>query len=87
MMIKTPQHLYSDTPPTVLRNREEKFRTAKDSRFWFAVADYIFKRMIESRFHSLMFKGFENFETRDKSKATLFYTNHNKLLCLKKEFI
>ena len=28
--IKTPQHLYCDTPPTILRNREEKFRTAKD---------------------------------------------------------
>lgn len=77
MTVKTPQHLYSDTPPTVLRDREEKFRTAKDVPFWYFIADYVFKRMIEARFHSLMYKGIENFEARDKSKAVLFYANHN----------
>ena len=75
--IKTPQHLYCDTPPTILRNREEKFRTAKDIPFWMMVADFVFKRMVEARFHSFMYKGYENLEKRDKTKATLFYTNHN----------
>lgn len=77
MTVKTPQHLYSDTPPTVLRDREEKFRTAKDVPFWYMIGDYVFSKMIETRFHSLMYKGLENYEARDKSKATLFYTNHN----------
>ena len=26
-IIETPKHLYSDTPPTILRNREEKKET------------------------------------------------------------
>ena len=76
-IIETPKHLYSDTPPTILRNREEKFRTAKDVPFWLFIADFVFPRMIESRFHSLMYKGIENIEKRDKTKAMLFYTNHN----------
>ncbi len=75
--IETPQHLYGNTPPTILRNREEKFRTAKDTPFWLAIADFVFKRMLERRFHSLMYKGIENIEMRDKTKAMLFYTNHN----------
>ncbi|MBR1618084.1 lysophospholipid acyltransferase family protein [bacterium] len=77
MDTKTPQHLYSDTPPTILRNRFEKFRTAKDDPFWLFVGDIVFPRMIENRFYSLMYKGQENLDNRDKTKATLFYTNHN----------
>lgn len=75
--VKTPQHLYSDTPPTMLRNRVEKFRTAKDNPFWLMVGDYVFLSMVKNRFHSFMYKGFENLEQRDKTKAVLFYTNHN----------
>lgn len=74
---ETPKHLYCDTPPTVLRNRKEKFRTAKDVPFWLMIADYVFAKMISARFHSLMYKGHENLEARDKTKATLFYSNHN----------
>lgn len=77
MTILEPKHLYCDTPPTVLRNREEKFRTAKDNPFWLFVADYVFPRMVKARFHSFMYKGIENLEERDKTKAVLFYTNHN----------
>lgn len=77
MTVETPQHLYCDIPPTILRNREEKFRVAKDNPFWLMVADFVFPRMVASRFHSLMYKGKNNLEQRDKSKATLFYTNHN----------
>jgi len=75
--IETPQHLYSNTPPTILRNREEKFRTAKDNPFWLMIADYVFLKMVKARFYSMMYKGFENLEGRDKTKATLFYANHN----------
>ncbi|MBQ8475588.1 lysophospholipid acyltransferase family protein [bacterium] len=75
--IQTPQHLYCDTPPTILRNRVEKFRTAKDTPFWMWLADIVFPRMVANRFHSLMYKGYENLEARDKNHAMLFYTNHN----------
>jgi len=75
--IETPKHLYCETPPTILRNREEKFRTAKDVPFWHAIARYVFGKMVKARFHSLMYKGYENLEDRDKTKATIFYVNHS----------
>lgn len=76
-VVETPKHLYCDTPPTKLRNRKEKFRTAKDNRFWSMIADFVFKKMLCVRFHSVMYKGIENLENRDKTKATIFYANHN----------
>ena len=76
-IIETPKHLYCDTPPTILRNRKEKFRTAKDVPFWLMIADFVFTKMVRARFHSVMYKGYENLEKRDKTKAILFYTNHN----------
>ena len=75
--IEVSKHLYSDTPPTILRNRIEKFRTAKDIPFWLFIADFVFKRMVANRFYSLMYKGYENLESKDKKYATIFYTNHN----------
>ena len=75
--IETPQNLYCDTPPTILRNRKEKVRTAKDVLFWHIIARYVFGKMLSCRFHSFMYKGIENLELRDKTKATIFYTNHN----------
>ena len=75
--VETPKHLYCETPPTKLRNRVEKFRTAKDNPFWNMVAEFVFGKMVKARFHSLMYKGIENLELRDKSKATIFYVNHS----------
>ena len=75
--IETPKNLYCETPPTVLRNRKEKFRTAKDNPFWIMIATYVFGKMVKARFHSLMYKGIENLEKRDKTKATIFYVNHS----------
>ncbi len=76
-VIESPKHLYCDTPPTKLRNRKEKFRTAKDNWFWSLIADFVFKKMLCVRFHSVMYKGYENLEKRDKTKAVIFYANHN----------
>lgn len=73
----TPQHLYSDTPPTILRNRKEKERKAKDNPFWIWFANYVFSKMLRARFYSIMYKNAQNYEKRDKTKATIFYTNHN----------
>jgi len=75
--IESPKHLYCDTPPTILRNRKEKFRTAKDNPFWMAIADYVFTKMLRCEFYSIMYKGYEKLEQRDKTKAVIFYANHN----------
>lgn len=68
--------LYPNTPPTVLRNREEKFRTAKNSPFWHAIGDYIFFKMLKTRFFSLLIKGEENFQKIDPRFATIFCVQH-----------
>lgn len=72
-----PKHLYSEIPPTKIRNREEKFRKAKDNPFWIFVGNRIFYSMLKNRFYSLMYKGLENFEKRDKNLATIFYAPHS----------
>lgn len=61
-----------------MRNREEKFRTAKDNPFWLLVGNYIFQKMIRARFHSIMVKGDDKYlAMRDDTKATIFYASHN----------
>lgn len=70
------EKLYSDIPPTKLRNQEEKFRPAKTSPFWLWVADRFFYGMLENRFFALRFKGEENFLNRDDSVPTIAYAPH-----------
>lgn len=77
MTLDTPQHMYSTVPPTKLRNREEKFREAKNVPFWQAIGNFVFPKMFETRFYSCMYKGDERLNNRDKSKATIFYAPHN----------
>lgn len=69
--------MYSAVPPTKMRNREEKFREAKNSPFWHFVGDIVFAKMIEARFYSVMYKNLERLENRDKNRATIFYAPHN----------
>ena len=73
----TPQHLYSKIPPTKIRNREEKFRKAKNVPLWHFAANFIFFSMVKNRFYSLMYKNLENFKKRDKNFATVFYAPHS----------
>ncbi len=75
--MSAPKHLYSEIPPTKIRNREEKFREAKNVPFWHFVGNFIFLSMLKNRFYSLMFKGLDNFEKRDKNFATIFYAPHS----------
>ncbi len=70
-------HLYPDTPPTKQRNREEKFRLAKNVPFWHAVANIVFPMMLKNRFTSVMVKGKENLDLIDKRYATIMYANHS----------
>lgn len=76
-MHMTPQDLYSETPPTKMRNRKEVFRVPRNIPFWNWVADRALFSMLENRFFSLMVKGAENFEKRDKRFATIMYAPHS----------
>lgn len=75
-MNDTPLHMYPEVPPTKQRNREEKFRTAKNVPFWHFVGNIVFPAMLKRRFYAAMVKGKENLELCDKRFATIFYANH-----------
>lgn len=77
LLHKEEQKLYSDVPPTKLRNKNEKFRPAKDSKFWSFVADQFFYNMLENRFFSLKIKNKENYDKRDSNFANILYAPHN----------
>ena len=77
LLRKEEQKLYSDVPPTKLRNKDEKFRAAKPNKFWRWVADRFFYKMLENRFFSLKIKNLENYEKRDKNFACILYAPHN----------
>lgn len=53
------EQLYSEIPPTKLRNKEEKFKPAKTSRFWLWVASMFFFNMLQNRFYAFRYKGAE----------------------------
>lgn len=70
------ENLYSDVPPTKLRNIDEKFRPAKTSPFWLWVANKFFYGMLENRFFALRYKGEENFAKRDNDYPTILFAPH-----------
>ena len=71
------EQLYSDVPPTKLRNKDEKFRRAKNDPFWLWVADRFFFNMLQNRFFSLEIKNKENFEKRNPNYANILYAPHS----------
>lgn len=70
------EQLYSDIPPTKLRNQDEEFKPAKTTPFWLWVANKFFYGMLENRFFALRYKGEENFESRDTSVPTIAFAPH-----------
>lgn len=60
------EELYSEVPPTKLRNINEKFCPAQTSPFWLWVADRYFYGMLENRFHAFRYKGAEKFYLQKK---------------------
>lgn len=70
------EQLYSDIPPTKLRNQDEEFRPAKTTPFWLWVANMFFFGMLENRFFALRFKGEQNFLNRDESIPTIAFAPH-----------
>ncbi len=72
------EKLYSDIPPTRLRNRKEKFRKARNLPFWTWLADRILFRMLSHRFYALRIKNIDAFkEKRNPKFPSIIYAPHN----------
>ena len=69
------EDMYSEVPPTKLRDKEEKFRPARTSKFWLWVADRFFYNMLENRFYAMRYKGVENLKSLGKV-PTIFFAPH-----------
>lgn len=70
------EQLYSDIPPTKLRNQDEEFKPAKTTPFWLWVANQFFYGMLENRFFALRYKGEEKFLNRDENVPTIAFAPH-----------
>ena len=70
------EQLYSDIPPTKLRNKEEKFKPAKTSRFWLWVASMFFFNMLQNRFYAFRYRGEENYFGGDTNVPTILFAPH-----------
>lgn len=71
------EDLYSEVPPTKLRNIDERFRPAATSPFWLWVADRFFYGMLENRFYAFRFKGAENFYRKDPDTPIILFAPHS----------
>ena len=72
----TEEQLYCDVPPTKLRNKEEKFKPAKTSRFWLWVASMFFFNMLQNRFYAFRYNGIENYAETDRDVPTILFSPH-----------
>ena len=72
----TKEKLYSDIPPTKLRNKEEKFKPAKTNKFWLTVASLFFFNMLQNRFYAFRYTGEESYFERDKQTPTIIFAPH-----------
>lgn len=70
------EQLYSDIPPTKLRNQNEEFKPAKTTPFWLWVANRFFYGMLENRFFALRYKGEEKFFNREANIPTIVFAQH-----------
>lgn len=71
------EDLYSEVPPTKLRNIDEKFRPAQTSPFWLWVANLFFYGMLENRFYAFRYKGAENFYKKDPQTPIILFAPHS----------
>lgn len=75
--MQVEEQLYSDIPPTKLRNKKEKFEPAKTSKFWLTVASLFFYNMLQNRFYAFRYKGEENcYEGDNTDVPTIFFAPH-----------
>lgn len=76
-MVVEDEQLYSDIPPTKLRNKEEKFTPAKTTKFWVWVASMFFFNMLQNRFYAFRYKGAENYFDSDRNVPTVLFAPHS----------
>lgn len=72
----TEEQLYSDIPPTKLRNKEEKFKPAKTSKFWLWVASTFFFNMLQNRFYAFRYRNAESYFEAEKEIPTILFAPH-----------
>lgn len=70
------EQLYSDIPPTKLRNKDEKFKPAKTNKFWLTIASLFFFNMLQNRFYAFRYKNAENYFNRDEKYPTIIFAPH-----------
>lgn len=71
------EQLYSNVPPTKLRNQNEKFKPAKTSKFWLMIANMFFYNMLENRFFALRYKNKQKITEMDSSVPTIMFAPHS----------
>ncbi|MFI3300440.1 MAG: lysophospholipid acyltransferase family protein [Candidatus Gastranaerophilales bacterium] len=76
-MIVEEEQLYSDIPPTKLRNKEETFAPARTNRFWLWVANSFFFNMLQNRFFAFRYKGAENYFEAEEGVPTILFAPHS----------
>ena len=76
MKATAEEHLYSDIPPTKLRNKDEVFKPAKTNKFWLTVASLFFFNMLQNRFYAFRYKNAENYYNRDDKYPTIIFAPH-----------
>lgn len=73
-IMSVDEKLYSDIPPTKLRNKEEKFEPAKTNKFWLTIASLFFYNMLQNRFYAFRYKGEEG--VTEKGVPTILFAPH-----------
>ena len=76
-MLINLEELYSEVPPTKLRNINEKFCPSKTSPFWLWVADRFFYGMLEDRFYAFRYKGIENYQKKHPDTPIIMFAPHS----------
>ncbi|MBR1775830.1 lysophospholipid acyltransferase family protein [bacterium] len=71
------EDLYSEVPPTKLRNIDEKFCPAATSKFWKIIGDFVFYNMLKRRFYAFRYKGEENFHSKPDDMPIIMYAPHS----------
>ncbi|MDR1167933.1 MAG: lysophospholipid acyltransferase family protein [Heliobacteriaceae bacterium] len=70
------EQLYSNVPPTKLRNKEETFKPSKTSKFWLTIASLFFFNMLQNRFFAFRYSGAENYHNRSSDYPTIIFAPH-----------
>ncbi len=71
------EDLYSEVPPTKLRNIDEKFCPAKTSPFWLWVADRFFTACLKIDFTHSVIKVCESYKRRNPDTPIIMFAPHS----------